>query len=471
MKTTVKNLLERAKARTAAPAASGAATPAPTQTKSLPRRGPAVREVFNSDGPHVTTGELGDRGYSAQKALATAMGHCRPDNAKLEMHVSDLLDALYEKRWIERDPRGVMMPLGLELMPDEIQSQPKYQEIKNLVLAGAKAPDADETAWLRKRFSYGSKAQSWIDTFTGGAVVGAPVQGELIDLLRNKLAFGNASISAMPPTGVRFPRWLKDPLGSWANENEQVDPTQAKTGTTTFLPKKLLCLADFPNELIAYGSPSVDAMFRTSLMASVALSMDAGFLRGNGGDDQPWGILTMADEQANGVKDWGINLIEIGADQVLNTAPQDLMNFPSAVESNNGEMTQWIGRPDYFWDILKQRWSTSAGAGQGGFLYDFARAAKDGFPAQLIGVPYNKTNQIQKFVGDNPTEYAFQTDLIGLDISDFWVGLLGAVEVVSSTEAGESFKRDQTILRAKLVGNGGPKHPGLVAVARGLQYN
>ena len=78
-------------------------------------------------------------------------------------------------------------------------------------------------------------------------------------------------------------------------------------------------------------------MFRTSLMASVALSMDAGLLRGKGGDDQPWGLLTMADQQAAGIKDWGLNIITIGPgdDMILSHAPHDLMKFPSAVESNN----------------------------------------------------------------------------------------------------------------------------------------
>ena len=83
-----------------------------------------------------------------------------------------------------------------------------------------------------------------------------------------------------------------------------------------------------------------------------------------------------------------------------------------------------------------QRWSTvAANDGQGGFLYDFARAAKDGFPAQLIGVPYNKTNQVLKYASSNTGGYQYETDLIGLDIKDYWIGMLGAVEVVASTEA------------------------------------
>ncbi len=463
----VKNLLQKVKSRTPVGA---------TQTKSNPtpgfsgRRTPAPREVFEA--PNVIVGESGSsRGYSCQKAMSLARNPNNAENCKLEAHVSDLLDTLYQKNWQDRSPSGVMMPLGMELMPDEIQNQPKYQEIKALVLEGAKEADPDEVKWLRKAF-YGTKAQSWIDTFTGGSLVGAPVQGELIDLLRNKLAFGNATISSMPPTGVRFPRWLQDPVGTWSSENQLNTDGQAKTGVTTFLPKKLICLADFPNELVMYGSPSVDAMFRSSLMQSVALSMDAGFLYGNGSDDQPVGILTMADEQAASVKDWGINLITIGTNQQLRTAPQDIMNFPSAIESNNGEMNQWIGRPDYFWTILKQRFSTiAANDGQGGFLYDFARAARDGFPAALIGVPYNKTNQVQKFTADNPTANDnFTTDLVGLDIKDFWIGMLGAVEVLSSIEAGDAFRRDQTVLRAKVVGNGGMKHPGLCAVARNLEY-
>lgn len=198
-----------------------------------------MREVFQA--PHVTTGELtGSRGYSCQKAIALARDPRLADTAKLEAEVSNLLDDLYveTKQWKDRDPNDVMLPLGLDLMPDEIQNEPKYKEIKALVLAGAKEADADEVAWLKKRFSYSQKTQSWIDTF----------------------------------------------------------------------------------------------------------------------------------------------------------------------------------------------------------------------PAQLIGVPYNKTNQIQKFSNPNPTaepDYEFATDLIGLDIKDFWIGMLGAVEVLASTEAGTSFYKDQTVLRAK----------------------
>ena len=109
-----------------------------------------------------------------------------------------------------------MLPLGLDLLPDEVQSEPKYKEIKSMMLAGRGEVDMEEVAFLKKRFSYNQKAQSWIDTFTGGSLVGAPGQGELIDLMRNKLALGNATISSMPPTGVRFPagcmdRWVAGP--------------------------------------------------------------------------------------------------------------------------------------------------------------------------------------------------------------------------------------------------------------------
>jgi HK97 family phage major capsid protein len=479
MKPEVKSMVRKlATRKPAAPAAETQETEVETKGASR-RQARRASDVFGrgqggSDGPYIKDGALsGSRGYSCQKALEAGRSGTWA-NATLEEHVDGLLRALYvdTKQWIDPYQGGALIPLGLELMPDEIQNEPEFVEIKQLVLAGAKDADPDEVRWLKKAF-YGTKAQSWIDTFAGGALVGAPVQGELIDLLRNKLAFGKAEIAAMPPTGVRFPKWQQDPIGSWANENEESTPQNAKVGNLTFLPKKLLCTLVFPNELRMYGSPSVDAMFRNSLMASVGLSMDAGFLRGNGSDDQPWGLVTMANQQNDGVKDWGLNLINIGANQILNDAPQDLMDFPSAIESNNGELTQWIGRPDYFWNILKQRFSTiAANDGQGGFLYDFARAAAQGFPDQLLGRRYNKTNQVQKYANPEPTASGLQfiTDLIGLCIEDFWIGMLGAVEVVESTQAGDTFFKDQTALRAKIIGNGGPKHNGQVAIALNLQY-
>ena len=435
------------------------------------------RQLF--DAPSVTTGEtVGSRGYSVQKAIRLARDPSYSDQAKLECHVDSLMTSLYQKDFGDRNPNSVMMPLGMELMPDEIQQDQKYREIKALVMEGTKVgAEPEEVTFLKKKF-YGTKAQSWLDTFAAASLIGAPIMGELLDLLRNKMAFGQAQMTSMPPQGIKFPKWLSDPTSNWTAQNEQIANSSFETGEQTFLPKKLITITTFPNELVIYGSPSVDAMVRNSLMQSISLSMDAGGLYGNGGNDQPLGIFTAAAQQAAGTENWGLNLIyfnsqnQSGGSNLFADYPQGLMQFPADVESNNAVMDHWIGRPDFWWFIMMQRWSSiAANDQQGGFLWSLIREAHDGFPNQLLGMEYNKTNQIQRTNNPNPTNGGiYLTDLIGLEIKKFWVGMLGAVEILSSIEAGEAFYADQTVIRAKLIGNLGPLYWNTISLALNLEY-
>ena len=115
--------------------------------------------------------------------------------------------------------------------------------------------------------------------------------------------------------------------------------------------------------------------------------------------------------------------------------------------------------------------SIAANDQQGGFLWSLIREAHDGFPNQLLGMEYNKTNQIQRTNNPNPTTGGiYLTDLIGLEIKKFWVGMLGAVEILSSIEAGEAFYADQTVIRAKLIGNLGPLYWNTISLALNLEY-
>ena len=110
MEPTVKRLLAKVKASAPAPAG--------TETKGnpAPHRTPSVREVFSA--PHVIEGELGSsRGYSCQKALNLVRDPRSADQAKLEVHTSHLLDALYvdTKVWKDRargnDARELLGPV------------------------------------------------------------------------------------------------------------------------------------------------------------------------------------------------------------------------------------------------------------------------------------------------------------------------------------------------------------------------
>jgi HK97 family phage major capsid protein len=448
------------------------AAPSLGRTQS-PWAGGTAQGLFGGGAPNVMTGERNsaDRPYSFQKAIQVAYGIIPPDQAKVEMEASDNLKSVYLNVVGPRPQSAIFVPLAHYILPDEAADSAYFKCLHAAVKSGLGQQhaqyDPDEIRHALKAFmkanpGMATKAQSYNDPTLGGALFGGPVVGELIDLLRPKTPFSRAKWAALPPLGLKMPRVAGMERSTWASENQKVNATEVTFSPIDIKPKKLMQIIDYPNEMVTYGSPSISAWMTHLLTEQLGVEFAAGALEGAGTDTAPLGIKTMAELQASDPDnyDFGINLVTM---RDLRDHPEDIMRLPKAAERKNGEVTEFIGHPDSFWAFLESRASAVLAGDQAGpFVYSFARAARDGFPDEVLGRPFNKTTLVA-VDAENPTEN--ETYIIGMKMDEFYCGTIGAVEITTSVEGGDRFDRDQTGLRAKMYANCTPERTSNVVVA------
>jgi hypothetical protein len=171
-----------------------------------PAAGAHPSQVFGL--PNVRNGEnpMSSRGFSFMKMLGLLTGACSQDQAKVELDVHNRLHNVYVKElggggyeYKGGGHEGVhrfLAPLATSYMQEAIVPRDFRKEMKGLVRAGCEGADPDEMGYIRNKqlqsMGYGTKALSWLNELTGGALVAPPEMGELIELLRNKEALVNA---------------------------------------------------------------------------------------------------------------------------------------------------------------------------------------------------------------------------------------------------------------------------------------
>lgn len=410
--------------------------------------------------PHVRKGEdpMSSRGFSFLK-LAGVMAKVLPaETAKVEGQVADTFHKSFSMTgdYKHAHAGSVLAPLGCDYLPEQYRGEPVFAEIKSLVTGGMAGVDLDEMRWLAAK-AYGQKAQSWLNETLGGAIVAPPEQGELIDLFRNKDALVNAGARTvpLPPQGrVQFPRQTQASTGYWVGENVEITESQVKTGTLTLSAKKVGCLIKTPNELIRYGGPAAEALFRLDMTKTLTLTMDKQLLDGAGSDTRPMGLLNtpgIATVTPTTVGNNGNTL-----------APQDVYDWISTVMANNAEFEGWIMRPEMFFALAKKRVGGST-ANDGPFAFSMFRQLGDKIEAALAGYRATLTPQVSNTRSKGSASNL--TYIAGGMWSDFLLGFFGAIEFAATAQGDTSFANDQTWIRAILSCDGGARHPGAFAVA------
>lgn len=435
----------------------------------IPAHGtPHPSQVFGA--PWVRTGEdpLSSRGFSFLKMMGLLTGDLGPENAKTEMDIHNRLHNVYVKDGgshayqyrgggIPGMPGGKFLaPLATGFMQEDVVPRQFRQEMKQLVHGGVDGADHDEMKWIRTKQlqaqGYGRKDLSWLNEFTGGALVAPPEFGELIELLRNKEALINAGARTvpLPPQGrMKFPRQTAASNTYWVGENQAITQSDIGTGEVTLQAKKLAVLIRAPNELIRFASPAAEALLRDDMTKSLALGLDLAGLEGNGTDTRPRGVINLP----------LINVIEssttgANGDRVVG---QDIYRMIAAVEESNAEFEGFIMRPKTLYKYYQLRASAVAqGDSEGPFLYNLIREAGEGVQATLGGYPVTKSTQVSQ-VRSKGTGTTL-TYIVGGMWSDLLIGMFGAIEFAATTLGDTAFQNDQTWVRGILSADIAARH-------------
>lgn len=449
------------------------------QMAKTPAAGSTPGQVFGS--PFIRSGEdvMGSRGFSFLKALGMITGQLDENQAK---HEVDMARRMHQALSKEPGSQGyqyggkgavgatggkMLAPFATNFLHDEFVSPDFRREMHQMVKAGSDGADHDEARWIRMKMLEqngitGTKALSWLNELTGGALVAPPEQGELIELLRNKEALINAGarVVPLPPQGrLRYPRQTSASLAYWVGENAPIGDSNIGTGDVSLQAKKLAVMIKAPNELIRFASPAAEALMRDDMSKTLALGLDLAGLEGVGSDNMPRGVLNHPNIHRLNSSVQGAN-----GDTVVG---QDIYRMVASIEEANAEMEGFIMRPKTLYKFLQLRFSTvAANDQQGGFLFSLIREAGDGFKAMLGGYPVTKSTQVSQSRSKGTSN---ELTYIAYGMwSDMLIGMFGALEFAATTVSDGAFTNDQTWVRAILSADVALRHEAAFGILDSL---
>ena len=388
------------------------------------------------------------RGYSFLKAVGLACGKLTKEEAKVEAALHERINgSLRGQGYAKSYTNSFLMPFASDHFADDIAT-----EVRDMVLAGGSA-DPEEIAYLRKSYGY-RKEMSWnIDT-TGGSLVPAPAQGELIELLRNKSALDKAGCRTMPlpaQGSISLPKQTSAATAYWVGENTTITDSTPGTGDLLLKAKKLAARVLVPNELFRYSSPAADAIVREDLAAQLQLGMDQAGLTGVGSATSPKGIFNYSINSYTPKKQ-GTN-----GDA---TGPEDFFGMIGKVDSVNGIVNDssfaFILRPELWWNVVGKRAdAVSAGDQQGSFIQ--MTLDPNGNPSyRIAGKRVITSNQI---AADRvKAGSSVLTRVLGGDFSQWIIAMAAALEIDQNRYSDTAYTKDQTDVRAILQVDMGPRH-------------
>lgn len=421
-------------------------------------------------GPFVRKGEsaLTSRGYSFCKLFRKMRGEIENDHAKVEIDVHNRLQQLYVNRfgYEKAQANSILAPMGTQYIAQVDSDGDAFaRELGEMVKAGVTGYDRDELESLRRKHWGRTKALSWLDETTGGALVAPPIQGELIELLRNNEVFMQAGsrMIAMPPSGrIVFPRQTAAGAAFWVGESQQITDSTPTTGDLVLSSKKLGVIVKIPNELFRYSSVSVEMFVREDIARVMALRMDKSFLESPGSTLEPKGIINYANITKHTAGTVGAN---------GNTfEPEDIAKMIGKVEEANATFRTWIMRP-LMWVALVNRRADAVNAGdkKGPFLFNVWRQLGDDMSltrtglANLEGYPVLKSTQVaSNRVKGSGTDLTY---ILGGDFTDFIIAMGGVIEFMLNTQGDTAFQNDQTWIRGINYVDGGPRHEASFVVS------
>jgi HK97 family phage major capsid protein len=122
-----------------------------------------------------------------------------------------------------------------------------------------------------------------------------------------------AVVLPMDRGNFSIPRVTQGSTAYYQGESENITPSKMKFGQIQLIFKKLTALVPVSNDLVRYSSPGADAIVRDDMVRSVAQRENQAFLRDDGTDATPKGLLYWA-PSANKFDSSGTTLALMTAD-------------------------------------------------------------------------------------------------------------------------------------------------------------
>jgi len=257
---------------------------------------------------------------------------------------------------------------------------------------------------------------------------------------------------------VRIPKFKKGTVAFWQGEGDATTISNVNTGEVTMTPKKLAVLAKMTEEQMRFSAYGFEALLRQDMVRAAAQELDRTVLFGKGNDNEPRGIVNLANVQkfwaetgsttkpaspVGGLLDWtGLSKVDLLIEE------QDL-EFDGSFAT--------ISSPAFFRHIAMLRNLNFAGQAStsAGYIAGLPPVTQARL-ADLIG-SFGKTNNISS-VKDFNSVLKF-TDVFRGNFSEILLGRWSGLEIVTDDGmSGDNFIRDVRLIKLRLWADIGSRH-------------
>jgi HK97 family phage major capsid protein len=308
-----------------------------------------------------------------------------------------------------------------------------------------------------------TKALSAGDAASGGFLVPEEFSSELIELLRARSvvrAMGATTISISGSGTLNIPKLTSGAAAAYIGENTNIGKSEQVFGNLKLSFKKLAVLTPISNDLIRYSSPGADQVVRTDLVEAMRVKEDQKFIRGDGTDGAPRGLLSWCPG--------GNKIAADGTVSLVNTF-QDLGKLVLKLQEGNTPMTSpgWLFAPR-----TQQMLMTALNAnGVPAFRDEMSNG-------QLWGFPFASTTSIPITLDTTGAGTNDESEIYFCDFSQAVIGESSTLQISASDTAAyhdgsnviAAYSQDQTVIRAISEHDFGMRHDAAVAILTGVDW-
>jgi len=331
-------------------------------------------------------------------------------------------------------------------------------------LAAAKGDPEKAADYVKKNYGDDEIAKALTTTppGSGGYIVPEEFSTEIVELLRPQSVVRRMGARTIPmTTGVlNIPTLASGSEAYYVTETQNIPTTEPTFGTIRLQWKKLAAIVPISNDLLRYSNPAADVIVRDDLVAAIAQTEDATFIRSSGsGNAYPKGLLYWALPQ---------NVFDAAHPYTLETVTSDLATAVLKLKKNNSRFVNpgWIISPRTEMYLMTVRTGVTG---------DGAYAFRDEMvTGKLLGYPYAVTTAI-------PENFVFPgrgldrlTEVYLADFADVLIGEATRLIVDVSTDAyyngNSAFTLDQTLIRVITEHDFAVRHRGSVAVIQTVRW-
>lgn len=290
-------------------------------------------------------------------------------------------------------------------------------------------------AWGEGDVAYKSLMASEADS--GGVLVPEMQSAEVIELLRaqSKFMLMNPTVVPMPTGSVKVSRITGGATAHYINEAVNIPASQGSTDMITLNWKKLVGLVPISNDLLRFAAVGVDTMVRDDLVATLAIKGGVSFLRSDGAQDTPKGLLYLVNAS---------NKFDAQATPDLAKVTQDLAEAILKLQEANVRFL----RPGWLLAPRPAMYLRTVRDSNGNFAFRDEMNA-----GRLFGFPFQIDNNIPNNLGSgsdaSEVYFADWADVLVGDAGTITLDASGQVAYVdSNSNLVSAFSRDETVVRA-----------------------